>query len=270
MSQTLEKSLSYPTRGDDAVERFLLGAGPAVLLGILGIVLAVISVIPFVGLVTLAFYPILLVCQLAVLALWLGYFVRVVRTTLAGTTTPPAFDDFGTLLRDGVYGLLVAIAYAVPGLLLTVAGAVALVVLSGGVASLTSGEAASSALSLTVILLALVGMLVVAVLGLLYFYLFPIGLCCYAAEDRLGAAFDVTRLKAVALDANYAVSWLVYAGALGVIFGTVSILNIVLIGYLLSPFLPVAYFYLGIGSYNIFAGTYADAVGGVDGAPTTE
>jgi hypothetical protein len=265
MSTSLEESLSYPSRGDDALERFLLGAGPAALLGVLGVVLALISLIPLVGLVTLVIYPFLLIAQLAVLVVWLGYFVRVVQATLAGTTTPPPLDDAGRLLREGLYGLLVAILYAIPGLLVTVVGSVAFAVFYGGFASVTSGEAASSALSLTALALLAVGMLVVAALGFCYVYLFPIGLCCYAAEDSLGAAFDLSRLKAVAFEADYAVSWLVYTGVIAVIIVTITILNALLIGYLLSPLLPFVYFYLGIGSYYVFAGAYADAVG----APTT-
>lgn len=258
--------VDYPIRGSDPLSVFLVMTGPPVVLGIFGVVVALLSfLIPFVGIVNLLLYPL----AMAVGVLWLGYFVRVVRSTYRGESDPPRLGEWGPLLKDGLFGAGIYLVYLLPLFALAVVGVVAVVGLLGGIGAV-GGESAGAALGL-------LGLLLMLVLSALYFayvvvmgYLFPISLCSYADTGEVSDAFSVERMRRVGLNADYAVPWVLVAGAAFLVQSVVQLLSVVLVGYLLVPLLPVVFFYLGVASFYAFAQVYDEAVPASAADPAAE
>ena len=256
----IEDALKFPVRGDDALKIHAVAGGVPVLLNVVWTVVAIAGIVlPFLWLLYLPLVPL----QLAVGILWLGYFLRVVRRTFAGATEPPALDDWGSLIRDGLWGTLVVLAYQVPALVLSMVGYGVVFVAMFGAGGLAEGGAEGGAAAVGVVgaLLMLVVFGVVLLYSLAAGYLLPASLIAYADEGHLGAAFSVERLKTVTYSQEYAIPWIVVAGVYGAVAGVVSFLASLLIGYLLVPFLPLFYFYLGTAAFYMLAQAYATRTG---------
>ncbi|PSQ19817.1 hypothetical protein BRD00_00795 [Halobacteriales archaeon QS_8_69_26] len=248
--------LDYPLRGDDTVTVFAVMAGVPVVLAIVSVVIAFLSLlIPFLGILNLVLYPV----GLLVGVLWLGYFVRIVRSTYAGETKPPALDDWGGLLKDGLFGTVVYLVYSIPLFVLVGVGFVAFVGLVGGAGALAE-ESAGAALGLLGILVFLVISVLYLAYAVVMSYFAPVSICSYADDRSLSAAFSVDRLRRVALTTDYAVPWALVAGAAFAIQMIVGFLTAFLVGYLLQPLVPIAYFFLGVGSFYLFAQVYDERV----------
>lgn len=126
-----------------------------------------------------------------------GYLLRAMRTSGEGADAPPSvFADPVALLRTGVGGAALAVAYAGP--------AVAVVILTLGGASAGGPLDPSS-------LLVLVATSVGAVTLLVAAYLLPVALARYAATGSLRAAFATRRLRRVARSGRYLLGWLAAA-----------------------------------------------------------
>lgn len=151
-----------------------------------------------------------------------GYVIQVIRDTQQGRPEPPAFGDWGTLLVDGVKAWVIGIVYMlVPAIVatITVGGALTSLALEGNLGA-TLGAL-------------LFGFLISAVLGIVFGYVAVAAIVNFAREDRLGAGFDFTVLKQVALHRDYAVAWLA-ALLVFVVAGIVTALP--LVGWIVGPF----------------------------------
>jgi hypothetical protein len=197
-------SLSYPRRGTGVWTRHLIG-GALLLFGWL-------------------FVPILLVY---------GYLVRVVRGVVAGEAQPPAWDEWGDLLVDGVKYLLVSVVYGIPtavlgGLLGVVSAALAVGVETGSMA--LTGAAA--------VVLVVLGLLT-AVVGLLAGYLLPAAVVNFVLADDVMAAFHLRTVASNAFSRPYFVAWLkavlaaVVLGFLGALAMIVFLAGLLVFFYML-------------------------------------
>lgn len=250
-----EDALTYPVRGDSTLTLYAIGGAIPALVNVLWVVVVVASIVE--QRLALLFVPLVLM-QFAVGVGWLGYFVRVARATFDGATEPPSFGNWGELARDGLWGLVVVLAYQVPVLALAVGG-YALVfglvfnleaMAATGVGAGTWG-AMGALLLLVVTVAGLVGSLLVA-------YLLPVSLVAYADEGRVRAAFSPDTLRTVGFSVEYAVPWVLAASLYFVVYSFVSFLTALLVGYLLVPFLPLVYFYVGLAAVYMFARAYAE------------
>lgn len=218
--EPIEELLRYPTRREDWTRTLLVG-GALWLFGFLVVPAVLVS----------------------------GYGLAVVRDRIAGGDAPPRFEDWGALLVDGLRVWAVGLVYAI------VPTVLALGVFGGAVASMATG----SDVGLVVGLLGLgFGGLVLLVVWLAFYYLFPASLAGLAATGRLGGAFDVDVVRAVVTSRAYAVPWLwsvlvgVVAGAVG---GAISVLPVV--GWIASALLV---FYVEVVVAALWAAGYADAL----------
>jgi len=217
-----EDALRYPTAGDDALETIAIGG----ILGLLGVLLLPVFIV-------------------------YGYLVHVIRTVGRGDDeTLLTFDDWGTLLVDGLKGFVIVLVYTVvPALALGIA--VTPVVLFTSVSA--DGGGGASGLLTTVLLLAV---FVVATLSLLVLlaaiYVVPVAVTAFATTDRLGAAFTVSELRRIGGSSQFITGWLV-ALVLSILVGIVTgIVASTIIGLLAVPFLNfygnvVAAYALGAG-----------------------
>jgi hypothetical protein len=223
----LEDSLSYPTNGDGGIKRLLIG-GVLLFFGWLLVPVFVVS----------------------------GYLVRAAARVSYGDEEPPAFDDWGGLIVDGLKVTLISIAYSlVPGVIFAV---MFLVVLGGGSAGGNAGGLLAG-VGMLGTLLALPVMLVIT-------YLLPAALINFARNDSLGAAFEFSTLKPVLLSQQYIVATLLVF-AISMVGGAVlSLLAAFLVGFFIAPFY---YFWLGLASQFLFGRAFAEVANSRGGADTT-
>jgi len=219
-----EDALRFPWNGEKKIETQAIGG-----------VLTLLSVL---------FVPILFVY---------GYLIRVIRQTASGSVEePPAFNDWGELLVDGLVGFVISMVYTlIPGIIITVA---ALVVFGsfGIVGSAAADSGGGGILAAGGVLAALVIVLVSVVLSLIAVYVVPAAVAAFARTGEFGSAFSPSVLRPMLTDRRYMTAWAVAVGIaiLAQIAG--SVVSVTGIGAVLVPFLTF---------YGSVAGAYAIGVG---------
>lgn len=174
-----------------------------------------------------------------------GYVVRALRATIEGESQPPAFDDWGTLLVDGLKVWLVSVIYMLVPIV------VGLVTVGGAMLAMATGDPVGAGAGMVGMF---AGMALTFVLALVFGYVAVAAVVNFAHEGRLGAAFDFGRLRGVVFHRDYAVAWLLSILAF-VAAGVVA--GVPLVGWLLAPFVS---FYALVVAARLWAGGYADAL----------
>lgn len=239
-------ALAYPRRGENWLERVGIGGG-------LSLLAFVIPLLP----------------QLVVF----GHAKRVIARTVEGNPDPPEFDDWEGLFVDGVKLYAVVLVYTiVPMVVLSIAVGVlwVLFVLVVGVLGSAGGEGAAGALGVV----GTIGMLgIFAVVSLLFvaiYYFVPAGMVRFAAEDDIGAAFDLDGIRRLSLSGEYFRAWAAaFVVGLGMTFVS-TLLLFTVVGILAVPFVQ---FYVQMGVFHLFGTAYAEVEGtrpapGADPTPT--
>ncbi len=220
----ISASLDYLRDGDDAVVTVLIG-------GVL--LLASPLVIPSI--------------------LVLGYVSRVLRRTADGDDAPPAFEEWGDLLVEGLKGFVVTVVYSLlPLTVLAVAAVIGIgsfIVGSGGSGGGILGGLIGGALALLIALVAIA----VSLAGL---YVTPAALAAVADSGRIGDGFAVGTLWPVVTKRAYAIGWLtaaavVLAGVLAI--GVLSVVPI--LGTIAGLFVQ---FYAIVAAAAVIGWTWAD------------
>lgn len=214
----IEDGLSYPFEGNEAVKNLVIGG----LLNVFGFLVL----------------PVLIVQ---------GYYIAVLRTTIQGYDQMPAFQEWGTLLVDGLKAAVITFVYSIVPLILFV---VLMSVLGAGANGSSDGIIAGFGL-LFLLLLFLAYALIA--------YLAPAALSHFAYEGSFGAAFDFGTITDVITHGEYLKAF-VMAIVVGFLIGIVAIiLQITIIGIILLPWL---YFYAGAAIFRMYARAYATAISG--------
>lgn len=164
-----------------------------------------------------------------------GYVVRVIQTTTAGEARPPVFEDWGPLLVDGAKAAIIGIVYTLIPL-----------VLIGILVAVVAVLDLPTALFVLIVLLSFP-------LVLAFTYLATVGIVIFAREDSIGAAFDLARVREIALSRSYVVPWLL-AVVVAMLVGIVGVIPF--IGQLLAPF---AVFYAFVVAGRLWATGAIDA-----------
>ena len=208
-----EEAIRYPWKGEKKVETIAIG-----------------------GVLTLLVLPVFLT--------W-GYAVEVVRRVSAGEVDePPAFEDWGALLVDGLKVFLITVVYSLIPAAVVAAAAFSFIV----PASVSAGGDGSGALGAAGFLLGILALLVSLVASVALIYVVPTAVAAYARTDRLGAAFSPSELRFVGGNRAYATAWLV-AVALTLLASVVSgAVSATFVGGLLVPFVTF---------YGMVASAYA-------------
>ncbi|NGM69739.1 DUF4013 domain-containing protein [Natronolimnobius sp. AArcel1] len=210
----LEDGLSYPVRGE-WVGRTIIGS----VLGFLSFLL-----IPVVFL--------------------MGYFVRVLETTVAGANEPPAFEDWGELFIKGISAILIGLVYSlVPAILYVIL--VSVLLGTGGALGGDGGVLAG---------LGFMSMLTFIPLMMFISYIVPAALTNYARTGDISAAFDIGVIKSVAFSVDYLVAMLLPIVVGVVVWVAAFVLAVTIIGLL---FVPVLYFYMYVAIFRMFGSAFA-------------
>jgi hypothetical protein len=227
----LEEALSYPQDDDDLVRPYLIGS-----------VLLLVSFV--VGLTVIPLY---------------GYLLQVLDDGRTGERGLPAFEDFETIVIDGLKLFVLNLLYTgIPGILLSVVGGlVFFLAVVSGVAVFDGGRGGGSALFLVVLLVGGLVTLVALVLALVGSLLLPAALARMRVQDDFGAALDVREVFGVAKNTDYLVAILL-AWVVGFGFSVVGgLLSVVLVG------LPVL-LYGFMAVFHLYGQGYARAVDSVE------
>lgn len=220
------------------------------LLGTVGVFVVVILSALTLGLGLLLFVPLLLLQALLGVPV-LGYGIRVLRSTIGGADVPPRFDDWGSLLRDGLYGYGIGLVYALP--MIVVSGAFFALFLVGGLALGGAGDhsgGGSALMAVGQLVFSLVTMVYTVVAG----YFAPISFAVYAREESLRAAFSPDRIREVATTSEYAIPWVVGAAVLMLVNNVAGFLTLFVVGAFLQ-------FYGIVVAFRLFGQGYAAALG---------
>jgi len=160
-----------------------------------------------------------------------GYYLRIIKSTLAGIEEVPEFDELGELFIDGIKLIIVGIIYLIIPLVLIVIGII----------FLTPGGAVFTGISLIFFILGAIIALLISVIGLM-------GVANMAYYDSdIGAALRFSEIieRIEAIGWGKYILWIIVLWitivVLGFIIAIVSgILMIILIGFLLY-FIGTAY-----------------------------
>lgn len=249
----LREALDFPTSGPRGSRALLVGSG-LLLLGTLlagGALYAEenVSREVAVGLGTLTVVP-----SVAVR----GYHYRALKT--AATTrypTAPSFAGVGSLLRQGLGSVLVAVVYALPaGALFGLAASTSLIPASVTPSVTKVGESLGA-------VAALFG--IVALLAALY--LTPAAIGAAARAESFASAFRIRSVAAGAVSEDYAVGW-VLATALQWVLTPIAIgFSALLVGVPLYFLTAVAARYVWGASYGAAVGIKSPSVPRVDVTP---
>lgn len=178
-----------------------------------------------------------------------GYFLRVSREAMAGSTAPPEFSDYGDLVVDGLKAAVIVFVYQLVPLIVfgVVAGGSFLAILSGSDAAASAG-----------LFGILGGFAVYSVLAIIFGYFGFAGLMNFVATDSMGAAFDFGTITSVATDSEWMIAWAYVIGiniALSVVISIVGAIPI--LGWILLLGTPFVYIYAGIVMYRIWGESFA-------------
>ena len=211
----LEEGLSYPFNGDSALGRIIIG-------GLLG------------------FGSFLIVPAIALM----GYLVWVLGGAARGEEEPPAFENWGEMIVDGLKATAVSIVYGIVPFVLLFAS-----VFVAGSGSATGSETATGVLGGIGVL----GLLVSLVAMFLLYYLIPAALTNMALEGEFGAAFDFGTIKEAILSADYLVAWLIPFVLAALMNVVVFVLAITIVGLIVVPFLQ---FYVQVAAFYMFGAAF--------------
>lgn len=176
----------------------------------------------------------------------LGYFVRVLQRTMDGNDEAPIFEDWESLLVDGLKAFAIMLVYGL------VPAMVGFVLVGGGIMAALSGDVGSLIGGASI----LFGVLLSLVLGLAAWYIIPAATANFAETGRLSDGFDVGTLRPVLLSGIYATGWLMALGVIVLGGIVVSLLSLVpVIGALAGVFVS---FYAAVAAYYIIGHTWAD------------
>lgn len=221
----LEAALRYPTTGEKALERLLIGG-----------VLVVLSVFVL---------PAFLVY---------GYLVRNLAAVAAGEEEPPAFDEWEELFVDGLKAFVVAFVYGVVPVVLAVAFFVP--------ASVTVGTVGGNGPSGVLAGLGVLAFLVFVVVAIVVAWVIMAALSNFAVEGRLGAAFELRTIGRLATSGPYVVAVvlaIVIQIALGVAFVAAIVFTLGLALFVLVPLGAFINFWVYLVTVYLFGTAYREA-----------
>lgn len=222
----LEEALRYPTAGDDALERLLIGG-----------VLMIFSVFVI---------PVFLVY---------GYLVRAIAAVAAGEEEPPSFEGWEELLVDGIKAFAIAFVYGLVPFVLALA---VFVPVTAGIAA--GGDESRGVFAGAGVL----GFLLLIVVAVLVAYVVMAALTNFAVEGRFGAAFDFGTVGEFATSGPYLVAIvlaIVVQIALGVAITAAVVLTFGLALLVLVPLGAFINFWVYLVAVHLFGAAYREAMG---------
>lgn len=210
-------------------------------------------------LLTVAIGGIALLLSFFIVPLFLvaGYSVRAIRAGMDGAAEPPVFDDWGTMLKEGVVVTIIGVIYQIIPLIVFV------VFVGGSMLAFFTGTDAGAGLGLVGLL---GGLFVSWLLSIVFGYVGLAGIANYARRGTFGSAFDFGVIRDAVTSREYLFAWL-YVIALNVVVGVVTgVLNVIpIVGGIVGLF--VGFYALLIACW-LWGDGFAAATDGAPAAAT--
>ncbi|ACV47161.1 MULTISPECIES: DUF4013 domain-containing protein [Halomicrobium] len=200
MEPDIEELARYPMESDDWIVTVAIG-GVATLLAVFVVPIFVVT----------------------------GYTVRAIRAGMEDAREPPVFDEWESLLKEGLVAAVITFVYQfVPTVVFGV-------FVGGSIVAFATGSETAAGLGLLGLF---GGLLLWWVLAIVFGYVGLAGVANYARERSFGAGFDVAVIRTAVTSRDYAVAWL-YVIALNVVVGVLAgALNVVpILGGIVGVFL---------------------------------
>lgn len=179
-----------------------------------------------------------------------GYSLECAKSASKKKYELPAWTGFGNLFVQGLLACVISCLYALPGLILLVVGALAVVktllfssqgsvtgMLAPGISQVISAIATGGPILLIAVLLLLISV-----------YISPIAVIGYAINNKFAKAFDIGSVFRKAFTGKYFVSWLVVLVYAFIVAGVLSLIP--LVGSILAGFI------VAVTGYTIFGEVY--------------
>lgn len=191
----------------------------------------------------------------------MGYFLRVLKASLAGLEELPEFDEWVDMIVDGIKVLLVWIVYSLPAIVIM---AVSMITIWGSLSSVAAMQ--STGISPTTALgmftgIGFVGMIVAMLYLLIITPVLYVAIANLAYNEELGAAFRFSEILGLISQIGWVdlIVWYVVVILIGFVVGFITtILGIIpVIGLVIS--LLVVYPYYNIFLSRAIAWLYASA-----------
>lgn len=180
-----------------------------------------------------------------------GYLVRAIRAGMDGAEVPPVFDEWGELLKEGLFAGIITFIYQLIPLI------VVFVFVGGSLAAFATGSEAGAGVGM----LGLAGGLFVGwILSLIFGFVGFAGVANYAREGNFGAGFDFGVIADVVTSRSYLMAWVYVVVLYIVTLLVVGVLNIVpILGGIVGAF--VIFYALVIAGW-LWGQGFAEATGG--------
>lgn len=207
MNIDIETLVRYPMESDDWMTTILIG-------GVLSIF--TVLIIPW--------------------FLVMGYVLKTLRAGMESADSPPVFDDWETLLKEGFVAAVIGFIYQLVPLIVFV------VTVGGSMLAFLTGTEAGAGIGVASLM---GGLFITWVLSIVFGYIAVAGIANYAREGSFSAGFDVGVISDVVTSRAYLVAWgyalLLFIG-FGILSGVVAMVPIIgaLIGVFISFYALVA------------------------------
>lgn len=174
----------------------------------------------------------------------LGYFLRVIKSTIAGYDELPDFDEWGDMFVDGLKVLVVFIVYFIIPFIVIFAGAFASIAAISTAGSMADPMALFGLLGGTVI----IGVILAFIFGLLAY----IAIANMALYNEIGAAFKFSEIleRISMIGWGKYIIWYIVIWLLGLVFGFVgNLLGTIIpfIGFIIAALVIYPYYYMFFG-----------------------
>jgi hypothetical protein len=169
-----------------------------------------------------------------------GYMLRALKATLAGSDELPEFGDWGEMVVDSLKLIIVSIVYSIIPAIVIFIGILGSAASIQNLGSLMSPMAAFGLIGGVV----LIGIILEIIFGLALIMAIA-NMALYDSE--LGAAFRFSEILDLIKSIGWVdyIIWFVVMIIIGIVIGIIaSILNVLIIGILLTPLIVLPYAYL--------------------------
>lgn len=169
-----------------------------------------------------------------------GYFLRIIKSTLAGYDELPEFDEWGDMIIDSLKVIVVSIVYFIIPII---------VVSIGAFASISTLMGSTSVMDPT----ALVGLGITAIIGLILAFIFGLFACVAIANmalyNEMGAAFKFSEIldRISMIGWGKYIAWYIVMIIIGIVGGFIAGIVIMIplyIGYIIALLVIYPYLYM--------------------------
>lgn len=178
----------------------------------------------------------------------LGYILDASKLSMKKRFELPEWKDFGRLFIDGLLAMVIQLVYFIPALIILLVGVGYTAFSKDFLATMARGDLMSVGEVFSIL-----GPLifVFVLLGIIAVYIYPVAIFLYIDSKKLGHAFNLQKVLAIAFSSNYPGPWIISILIVAVISGVLNYVKY--IGQ------PLGYFIGNMILFTILSQAYYEA-----------